>query len=83
MAEAEEEEAAEVAEAQLHGAVRVPMVEAVVEVEDQSSALVVEGHTMLMRVRIGNNNDCIIRWKTVSCSRRNNFITNSIFIDSS
>jgi HD superfamily phosphohydrolase YqeK len=55
-----EVEEAEAAEDQLHGAVRVLMAEEVVEVEDQSSVSVVEGHIMLMRVRIGNNNDCII-----------------------
>ena len=47
------------AEAQLHGALQVLMVEVVVEEEDQSNASVVEGHTMLMRARIGNNDDFI------------------------
>lgn len=53
------------AEARLHGALLVLMVEVAVaevgveEEEGQSSVIVAEGHTMPMRVQINKNDDCI------------------------
>ena len=68
------------AEAQRHGALRVLMVEVAVEEEEgRSSVFVAEGRTMLMRVQIDNNDDCITRWPKFHVDSVITFITRMAF----